>query len=112
MTTIIDLILLMLIIVFIIDLSGIVPTIKKAIWKKYIKIGDYTNLSLKPLDCSLCLTFWIGLIYLIIAGEFTLPLIAYNTLLAFLTSPAGDLLILIKDIFTKAISSLAKLLNI
>mgnify|MGYP003307854558 CR=1 FL=1 len=60
----IDLIIIQIIIVFIIDICGVVPNIKKGIsrilTKGKIITDDY---SMKPLDCSLCMCFWTCLIY-------------------------------------------------
>ena len=108
LTTITNLILITSIVVFIIDLSGIIDHIKKWIHHKYIKIGDYHNLSLKPLDCSLCLTFYSGLIYLLCSGAFTLPYIALTCLLAFLTGPIGDFIQLLRDMLITFINFLTK----
>lgn len=101
---ILNLILLTIITVFIIDLSGIIDTIKKAIWKKYIKIGDWHNLRIKPLDCSLCMSFWSGLIYLALTGHLTIPLVALTCLLAYSTPLVGDILQTIKDLLTYIIN--------
>ena len=110
---IINLILIQLIVVFIIDLSGIVETAKKWVWKKAFKTIPYNEeFRMKPFDCSLCVTFWTGLIYLAIVGEFNLPAIACVCLLAFLTPIAADLLRLFKDILTKAIAKLYEWLKI
>ena len=79
------------IVVFIVDNTDLIDTIKKAIWKKFIKTGDYHNLILKPFECSLCMTFWTLLIYLLCAHTFTIPAIAFSCLLAFLTPQVKEL---------------------
>lgn len=96
---IIDLILIQLIIVFIIDLSGVVDSIKLFVSKHLTKNKIVTtNFSLKPFDCSLCSTWWIGLIYLLICHSFTIPYIALVALLSFLTPLSSSILLLIKDL--------------
>lgn len=96
---IIDLILIQLIIVFIIDLSGVVDSIKLFISKHLTKNKIVTtNFSLKPFDCSLCSTWWIGLIYLLICHSFTIPYIALVALLSYLTPLSSSILLLIKDL--------------
>ena len=96
---IIDLILIQLIIVFIIDLSGAVDSIKLFISKHLTKNKIVTtNFSLKPFDCSLCSTWWIGLIYLLICHSFTIPYIALVALLSYLTPLSSSILLLMKDL--------------
>ena len=96
---IIELILIQLIIVFIIDLSGVVDSIKLFISKHLTKNKIVTtNFSIKPFDCSLCTTWWIGLIYLLICHSFTIPYIALVTLLSYLTPLSSSILLLIKDL--------------
>lgn len=96
---IIDLILIQLIIVFIIDLSGAVDSIKLFISKILTKGKiQTTNFDLKPFTCSLCSTWWIGLIYLLVCHSFTIPYIALVALLSFLTPLSSSILLLIKDL--------------
>lgn len=96
---IIDLILIQLIIVFIIDLSGAVESLKLFISKILTKEKiQTTNFDLRPFTCSLCSTWWIGLIYLLICHSFTIPYIALVALLSFLTPLSSSILLLIKDL--------------
>lgn len=96
---IIDLILIQLIIVFIIDLSGAVESFKLFISKILTKGKiQTTNFDLKPFTCSLCMTWWVGLIYLLICHSFTIPYIALVALLSFLTPLSSSILLLIKDL--------------
>lgn len=99
-----DLLIITAIIVFIIDLSGIVLILKKKLWKKLYGIIPFKeDWSLKPFDCSLCMTFWIGLLYLIIIGSFTIPYIGYVCLLSFLTPIIQEILLMIKDLLIRLI---------
>lgn len=95
---ILNLIILQFIVVFIVDLSGVMTHIKKGIWK-WLKGKDkpYKEFSFKPFDCSLCSVWWTGLIYLLITHSFTIPYIAFVALLAFLASTSATLLQLLKD---------------
>lgn len=96
---IIDLILIQLIIVFIIDLSGAVESFKLFISKILTKGKiQTTNFDLRPFTCSLCSTWWIGLIYLLVCHSFTIPYIALVALLSFLTPLSSSILLLIKDL--------------
>lgn len=108
---ILNLIIISAVVCFVVDISGIVDTLKHFLWKKYVKIGDWRNLSLKPLDCSLCLTFHTGWIYLLIVGQFTLFNFAFVCLLSLLSANITDLLQLTKDIITYITSLIYRLLG-
>lgn len=96
---IIDLILIQLIIVFIIDLSGAAESFKLFISKILTKGKiQTTNFDLKPFTCSLCMTWWTGLIYLLICHSFIIPYIALVALLSYLTPLSSSILLLIKDL--------------
>lgn len=95
----INLLILQLIIVFIIDLSGFIedgiePMLAKFLKQRKVKLK-------KPFCCSLCMTTWIGLIYILIKGCFTIPMIGYVLLLAFLTPIANNLLIMVREALIK-----------
>lgn len=69
-----ELVLISIMICFIVDLSGITGSIKWLLWERvFNKIGNPENIKMKPFDCSLCMTFWVGIIYLIVCGSFSLP---------------------------------------
>lgn len=109
----INLFILTCIIVFVVDLSGFVDEMVKRLYYKYIKVGDYHTLipKLKPLTCSLCLTFWVGLIYLLITSQFSILMLGYVCLLAFLSPIIGDILVLLKDVINKIINLIYKLID-
>lgn len=97
MQTIFDLILIQIIIVFIIDVSGIVPTIKHLL-SRYLTKGKISsqNFPLKPLDCSLCMMHWVGLIYILFHSP-SILLYAFVCILSFLTTITYELLLNIQD---------------
>lgn len=102
-----DLIIICLVNVLIIDISGFIPSIKSLISKILTnKQIDTVNYRLKPFDCSFCMTFWTGLIYTIVIGQFTLVNLLIILLLAFMTEPLYRLLLLIKDTMLKLIDKL------
>lgn len=106
MKTIIDLILVALVTIYIVDLSGFTETLLKVISAyKGRKITE-----LKPFSCSLCMVWWVCLIYAVIVGNLTIPVVALIALLSFLSVPLGQLLILIRDAFLKVINKLMELL--
>jgi hypothetical protein len=66
---ILDLICIWFICVLVIDISGFIDSIKYGLsyllTKGKIPTTDYR---LKPIDCSLCATFWCGLIYVLVTN--------------------------------------------
>lgn len=60
-TMIWNLLMISFIICFIVDISGIIESIESAL-SKWLKGKAQLP---KPFNCSLCLTFWVGLIYVI-----------------------------------------------
>lgn len=102
---VLNLILIQFIVVFIVDLSGITNTIKSLI-SKYLTKGKVTstNFNLPLIGCSLCMTFWTGLLYLILNQQFTIIYIAIVCFLAFTTMNTKDLLLTLKDKITRRIN--------
>lgn len=104
MTILLNIIILTNIVAFIVDLSGIIDSIKYLLWKTFVKKGDFHNLKIKPFECSLCMTFWTGLVYLLVIGSFTIPYIGFVCLMSLLASTFGEIQRLMKDIIRKVIS--------
>lgn len=92
--TMIDLLIIALILVFIIDLSGIITEMEKALQKKLKR----KVIIRKPFSCSLCMVFWTGLVYLLITGSFTIPMIGYVSLLSFSTPVMKDTLFVLREL--------------
>lgn len=113
MNTLLNLLLLTVIVCFVIDISGIVNSIKRLYLKKMFKLTnpDISVLTWKPFDCSLCMTWWTGIIYLLCVGEFTLVNFAFVAGLAALSSEISEFIRLIKDIISKIESLIQKLLQ-
>ena len=106
MKAIIDIILVALVTIYIVDLSGFTETLLKVISAyKGRKITE-----LKPFSCSLCMVWWVCLIYAAIVGNLTIPVVALIALLSLLSVPFGQLLILIREAFLKVINKLMELL--
>lgn len=61
-----ELLALAFIVVYIVDETGIVNSFK-AFLKRWL--NTKSDISLKPLDCSLCMTHWVCLAYVIIFGS-------------------------------------------
>lgn len=106
MKAIIDIILVALVTIYIVDLSGFTETLLKVLSAyKGRKITE-----LKPFSCSLCMVWWVCLIYAVIVGNLTIPVVALIALLSLLSVPFGQLLILIREAFLKVINKLTDLL--
>lgn len=105
----INILLIAVICVCIIDISGFVNSMKSALSKLLTKGKlSNSNYSLKPFDCSLCMTFWIGLIYLIICNSISILNIAVLLLIAVSTPIINDIIRLIQDLIIKLIQVIEK----
>lgn len=113
LNTILALILIQIITVIIVDLSGFIESLKKAI-SFLISKGKFTkdDYNLPPIDCSFCMNFWIGLIYIFIIGQFNLPMIAVILFLSYTAETTKDILIFTKDIMAKLNRTIYKILKI
>lgn len=112
---IVNLLLIAVIVCFVIDCSGVVYEIKKLISrilsKKFKLLINSEDLKLKPFDCSLCMIWWSGLIYLIVIQQFTLPYIAFVAFLALISSNISGFLYTIKDFLAAIEMWLQKLIQ-
>lgn len=96
------------IVVFIVDFSGVVENVKA-------QLGKWLNCRverLKPFDCSLCMTWWLTLLYIVVRGEFTLGNITLCALCALFADKVTEALSLLRDIWTKTITVIYKLLKL
>lgn len=100
--TITTIIVIQIICVIIIDLSGFTESLLTAI-SYFLTQGKITktDYSIKPFTCSLCMTWWLSLIYLVITHNLSLLLILTALLAAYLTPITKDILILISDLAAK-----------
>ena len=96
----IRLLLITLIIVFIVDISGAIEHLVYPLVKRILKIPKTSRIEIPLISCSLCMTFWIGLIYIVCMREFTLLNLFFVCICAFLTPHIKDLFILVRDTLT------------
>ena len=90
---------LMATVVFIVDLSGFVQSVKAGLSRWLgAKVG-----SMKPFDCSLCLTWWGGLALLIIDGKFSIEGVAVLSAVSLMTIPTAFLIQTVLDWLKKVI---------
>lgn len=115
MNTLLNLFLISIIICFIVDCSGIMTDVRKLvaniIYKKTKMKVDYNELKLKPIGCSLCMTWWTGIIYLLCISEFTILNLTIVALLALLSSNISGLMMTIKDYISSFENWLQKLIS-
>lgn len=96
----IDLFEITVIVIIIVDISGFVDSVKTLIGK----VLHINNVSLKPIDCSFCLNFWVSMAYLVITNELTITAIMVTLLLSTMTPIIKDAIYLIRDSIGKAIN--------
>lgn len=96
-----------MIIVFIVDLSGWTDT-----WKGWLRSWLKVPIGrIKPFDCSLCSTWWVGIIYLICVGKLTITWISAVAVISMLTPVIMNALLLVSDILQVIINNISKLCN-
>lgn len=102
-----NLFLISVICVIVIDISGFVDSLKSGI-KRILTKGVLSdpNYSLKPIDCSFCMNFWVGLIYLLVSGTFTIWMLTYVLLLSVMTPVMRDVIYLVRDTMIKILKYL------
>ena len=100
MLNLLNLLIIALLWVFVLDLSGFITELETTLQKKLKR----KVLIKKPFSCSLCMTFWTGLIYLLATQAFTIPMIGYVALLAFLTPVFNDMLLSIRELLIKIVN--------
>lgn len=101
-----NILLIAIICVIIIDLSGFIDSVKHFIWKKLYNPLPYKDFDIKPFTCSLCSTFWLSLIYVIIIHQLSIPVITYILVISYFTTTIKDIILFIKDFFIKIMDEL------
>ena len=91
---ILDLLLISIITCFIIDISGISENME---WYLSKWLGGKVIIP-KPFSCSLCSIFWIGLIWIITHGQFTLLNIVFVCLFATLSEQISNFIKIFKQL--------------
>ena len=105
----INLLLITTILVFIIDLSGFTQSVQTFL-KKWLKTNK--DIVIKPFMCSLCMTFWTGIIYAFLTHSLSIPILAFICLLSFLTPVIKDILKLIQDFIIAVINAIYNIFNL
>lgn len=95
--------------VIILDLSGFSETLKEIVGKILgLSPKVAQNLDLRPATCSFCMTWWTGLLYILIIGKVSFLTIAFTLICAYFTGTTKDLLYLVSDILTSIMSKISK----
>ena len=105
-----NMILIVIFTVCVIDLSGIITSIKKGL-AKWLHVKDYTQINLPVIQCSLCMSFHIQWIYLLIVGQFTIGYLTLAIIFSLFTPQIGDLITLVKEIITNITDKIYKYLR-
>lgn len=103
----IDITLLAAVTVFIVDLSGFTST-----WKGWL--GKWLGVQIgnvPPFDCSLCMTFWVGVAYMLFARCFSIPLLAYVSALAFGSTLIGEIMTAFRELLAALVRLIWKLID-
>lgn len=111
MSIYLQLLLVAAIVVYVVDLSGFTDFWLKALSRFTTKHGYPAVKELRPFSCSLCMVWWIGIIYALIRNNFTLPVLAYIAGLSFLSITIRELFIFIRETLTNAIANFNRWLN-
>lgn len=106
-----NLFILTVIICFIVDISGIIKQLKHLLFKIAYPDKPFKDYNLKPFDCSLCMTWWAGLVYIAVNGCLDLPHIALVALMAYMAERVKEALELVSDIFGTTIDKLKEILK-
>lgn len=91
---ILNMFLITLIIVFVIDLSGIIQSAEEGL-SKWLKGKAIIP---KPFSCSLCMSWWTNLIYILCIHQFTIVNVSIIALFAFLTPVFSTFMLLVKEV--------------
>lgn len=97
-----NLLFITVIVCFIVNISGAMESIKRMVWRM-LRDCDYKDFNFRPFDCDLCMTFWVGIIYLICTSHLTLFNILIVCLFAYLSTTITSLLYLVKDCINKVL---------
>lgn len=100
-----EIFLVALILVYGIDILNFAEEMKIKLFK-FVKGKNaiYRPYSLRPLDCSLCLSFWVGILILIFNLKLTIINIAYVCLVSFFTPQYKDVLLTVQDMVQNIIN--------
>lgn len=94
--------------VVVIDQLEIDQPIKRLWWRWLVGAGvPFKDFSAKPFDCSLCLSWWVGLLYVLLAVRpITIGAVLLPLLFAFFNFIINDLIIKLRDLWAHLMDKL------
>ena len=69
-------------------------------------------IQLKPFSCSVCMSFWTNLAYIIVTNQFSILMVLYILVLSWGTPIISSILTLVKNLFLKFINTIANKFDI
>ena len=110
--TMLKILMIQIIMVLIIDISGFVDEMKIMLSKLLTRGKIATsNYNIKPFFCSTCMSWWCGLIYLIIVNDVSIFTIAFTLFVACMSPITKDLYYMIYDTIEKIIRTINNFLE-
>lgn len=97
-----------LLVVYVVDLSGFSQTVLDIA----SRVKGRRVSSLKPLTCSLCMTWWVTLLVALCLKQLTLPVAAYCAALSFASATIAEAIIFINEGLKKILNLLCQLFGI
>lgn len=102
----IDIVLMAACWVFLLDISGAWYEVTSGITRLITRGISSKPWTLKPFSCSLCMTFWSSLAYLLITRQLGIVTFSYACLAAMATPRIKDILITIDILIARVISKI------
>lgn len=87
--------------VMVIDIARFMDSIKAGIQRL---LDTKREIQFKPFDCSLCMSFWTNIAYLICTGAFEIWLMTLALLIAVMTPVMGDAVWGLREFLARIIS--------
>lgn len=94
--------------IFIIDLSGAIPHLLHPIVRRILHLPKNSQIHIPLIECSMCVVFHTGWIFLLATGDFTIYNFLLTTLTSFFSSNISSFLNWIKELLIKIESLLYK----
>lgn len=103
-------IIIQILICFVIDVSGAVNSLFKPLIKWILRIPPQKDISIKPLDCSLCLGFWCNLIVWLCLSRVPLEMLVIIFLSAYSRQISG-VIVTVGDFFDFILYKIQKMIT-
>lgn len=103
-----DILAIAFIYVFLLDISDGVDALKRFLWNRLFKNVPYpdTGISIKPFDCSLCLTWWTSLLYIVVTNNISFTIVCYVAIISSMTTTIRDIYCILQNILQKILKKI------